>query len=238
MQRPTPQAAARQALVALAVVIAVLCALLAWRWRGAAAPSPAAAPSAAEWRATAAAPGAAGPAVAAVAEQAVGPAASAPGPNVRSARGVFESDAQGRLVVDARVRLAVESLVALTPADQLAGAVERELQGLPPPAAAAARELVQRYDQYQAAQRTAFPPGAAPLVPEQGLAELDTLVALRSSYFGAEAARRMFGEEEAVARRLLQLMAEDRAGTLSMEQKAARAQQRFDEERGAAPAGR
>lgn len=237
MQRPTARAAARQALVALAVSIAVLFALLAWRRPGVA--PPAAMPSAAEARATAAAPGASSPAAAA-AVQAAGPAAgpAAPAGAARSARGVFESDAQGRLVLDARMRLAVESLVALTPADELAGAVEQELPGLPPPAAAAARELVQRYDQYQAAQRAAFPPGVAPLVPQQGLAELDTLVALRSSYFGAEAARRMFGEDEAVARRLLQLMAEERAGTLSMEQKAARAQQRFDEERGATPAGR
>lgn len=181
----------------------------------------------------AAAPAAAvAPAAAASAVLAAAGAAS----GARSAGGVFESDAGGRLVLDARTRQALESLVALNPAEAVPGLVEAEVQGLPPAAAAAARELAQRFEEYQAAQRAAFPPGEAPLVPQQGLAELDAVVALRSSYFGAEAARRLFGADEAVTRRLLQLMAQDQASTLTMEQKATRAQQRFDVERGAAPA--
>ncbi|PTT87353.1 hypothetical protein DBR42_11810 [Pelomonas sp. HMWF004] len=159
------------------------------------------------------------------------PQASAAG---RSAGGIFASDAAGRLLVDERTRLAVESLVALNPADALPRLMEAEVQGLPPGAAAAAQELVQRFEGYQAAQRTAFPPGQAPLVPQEGLAELDAVVALRSSYFGADAARRMFGADEAVTRRLLQLMAEERNTALSMEQKATLAQQRFDQERATA----
>lgn len=173
------------------------------------------------------------PTAAVAASPVAGVAASAPPvrPAARSAGGVFESDAAGRLLVDERTRLAVESLVALNAADALPRLMEAEVQGLPPSAAAAAHELVQRFEGYQAAQRTAFPPGQAPLVPQEGLAELDAVVALRSSYFGADAARRMFGADEAVARRLLQLMAEERNTTLSMEQKATRAQQRFDQER-------
>jgi hypothetical protein len=155
----------------------------------------------------------------------------------RSANGVFHADAQGRLVVDERMRLAVEALAGRHPAEALPGLIDAEVQGLPPAAAAQARELAQRLDAYQAAQHAAFPPGTAPLVPQQGLAELDGLVALRDSYFGADAARRMFGADEQVARRLLQLMAEDTSTTLSMEQKAMRAQQRFDQERRAVPAG-
>lgn len=165
--------------------------------------------------------------------------ASAPtgSPGGRSANGVFETDAAGRLVVDERMRLAVEGLIGLHSSQAMAELIAAEVQGLPAPAAAQARELAQRLDDYQAAQRAAFPPGAAPLVPQEGLAELETLVALRTSYFGAEAARRMFGADEAVTRRLLQLMAEDTSATPSMQDKAQRAQQRYDRERGATPAG-
>jgi hypothetical protein len=164
--------------------------------------------------------------------------ASAPGAGVRSAGGVFEADAAGRLVVDERMRLAVEALVGLHPAEAMPELIAAEVHGLPAEAAAQARELAQRLDAYQAAQRAAFPPGEAPLVPQEGLAELETLVALRTSYFGADSARRMFGADEAVTRRLLQLMAEDTSGSQSMQDKAQRAQARYDRERGAAPGGR
>lgn len=153
----------------------------------------------------------------------------------RSARGIFHSDADGRLVVDQRMRLAVEALVGQNPAHALPGLIDAEVKDLPPAAAQAARELTLRFDEYQAAQRAAFTPGKAPLVPQEGLAELDALTALRTSYFGADAARRMFGAEEAVSRRLLQLMAEDKDTNLSMEQKAMRAQLQYDRERGAVP---
>lgn len=165
--------------------------------------------------------------------------APAAGPAVaRSPGGVFETDAQGRLLVDERMRLAVEALVGGHPAEALPALVAAEVQGMPAQAAADAREIAQRLDAYQNAQRAVFPPGEAPLVPQEGLAELDTLVALRSSYFGAESARRMFGADEAVTRRLLQLMAEESASSLSMEEKALRAQARYDQERASTPPGR
>jgi hypothetical protein len=158
---------------------------------------------------------------------------AAPAPLIRSATGRFESDAAGRLVLDERTRLAVEELVALTPADQLAKALEAELQGLPPQAQAAARELVRRYDGYQNAQRQTFPPGQAPLVPQEGLSELAALSDLRVSYFGRESAQQLFGEEEAVARRLLTLMRDDGSPQATMEERAMRAQARYDLERSA-----
>jgi hypothetical protein len=136
-------------------------------------------------------------------------------------------------VLDERTRLAVEALVALTPADQLAAALEAELQGLAPEALAAARDLVQRYEAYQDAQRQAFPPGEAPLAPQEGLTELAALSALRVSYFGREQAEQLFGAEEAVTRRLLTLMRDDASPRVSMEELAMRAQVRFDLERGA-----
>jgi hypothetical protein len=146
---------------------------------------------------------------------------------------LFRLDATGQLVLDERTRLGVESLVALTAPEQMPGALETHLAGLPPKAAAAAREFVGRYEGYVDAQKRSYPPGQAPLVPEEGLAELAGLQALRVSYFGREAAQRMFGEEDAFAQRLLELMREDPVPDAPMEDKAVRAQARFDVERGA-----
>lgn len=165
------------------------------------------------------------------------PAAATPmpaGPEEATGDGLFRLDGAGKLALDERTRLGVESLVALTAPEQLQDALQAQLTGLPPEAAAAARDLVSRYEGYVDAQKRSFPAGQAPLVPEEGLAELAGLQALRDSYFGRDAAQRMFGEEDAVARRLLELMRDDPLPHAPMEDKAERAQARYDAERGAA----
>lgn len=147
----------------------------------------------------------------------------------------FRADARGRLVVDQPMRLHAESLLALNEGDALAARLDTELAGLPAPAAARARELVAQFEAYQTAQAAAFPPGQALLVPEEGLAQLQTMQALRAAHFGAEAAQQMFAQDDAVARRILELMREDTSTARSMEEKAMRAQVRYDQERGAVP---
>ncbi|KQW51896.1 hypothetical protein ASD88_04625 [Pelomonas sp. Root662] len=160
---------------------------------------------------------------------AAGLAAATPG----ASQGAFRVDAHGRLVQDQLLRLRIEELLALHEGADRTARLDAELAGLPAPAAARARELLARMDDYQAAQRAAFPPDEAPLVPEEGLAQLTTLQALRTSHFGAEAGRQLYAEDDAVARRLLELMRDETTASLSMEQKAMRAQARFDVERGA-----
>ncbi|UXH80764.1 lipase secretion chaperone [Roseateles amylovorans] len=148
-------------------------------------------------------------------------------------KGVFRIDESGRLVVDQATRVRAEALLALNEGQALTARIESELAELPAPAAAGARELLAQFDAYQNAQRAAFPPGNAPLVPEEGLAQLDALQALRAAHFGADAAKRMFAEDDAVSRRLLELMRDDTSTALSMQEKAMRAQAKFDLERGA-----
>ncbi|MBI5258647.1 MAG: hypothetical protein HY855_19235 [Burkholderiales bacterium] len=164
-----------------------------------------------------------------------------PAPAASSAAGIFELDAAGRLRLDERMRLKMENLVVLTPPEQLAERLDKELATLPAHAAAAARDLVTRYQNYAMAEKLAYPTAAAPLVPEEGLTQLAELRALRETHFGREAARRLYGEEEAVTRRLLELMRDDPVPHASMEEKAMRAQARYDAERlapKAASAGR
>ena len=148
---------------------------------------------------------------------------------------VFRTDAKGRLVVDQPMRLRAEALLALNEGEALTARVDAELAGLPAPAAARARELVAQFEAYQTAQAAAFPPGQALQVPEEGLAQLKTMQALRAAHFGAEAAQQMFAQDDAVARRILELMREDTSTARSMEEKAMRAQVRYDQERGAVP---
>lgn len=144
--------------------------------------------------------------------------------------GLFRLDEHGQLQLDERTRLEFERLLALHDPAQLEQQLETHLAGLPPQAVAAARQLVQQYAGYADAQKRSYPPGNAPLVAEEGLAELEGLKALRASYFGREAAQRMFAEEEAIARRLLELMRDDPVPHAPMEEKAMRAQVRLDEE--------
>lgn len=144
---------------------------------------------------------------------------------------VFGVDLAGNLKLDERMRVAMENLVVLTPPERLATVLDEQLAGLPPKAAAAARDLVVRYQGYEQAQKLSSSSAKAPLVPEEGLAELDELRALRSSYFGEEVARRLYGEEEAVTRRLLELMRDDPVPDAPMEEKAVRAQARYDAQR-------
>jgi hypothetical protein len=139
----------------------------------------------------------------------------------------FRTDDKGRLVLDERTRLAVEKLVGLNGPESLAALVAEQTSGLPAEAAAQARDLVERYGAYESARRGTFEPGTAPMVPEEGLAELAATRALRASYFGQDAAQRLFGAEEAVSKRLLEMMRDDRAANLTIEQKAIRAQARY-----------
>ncbi len=147
--------------------------------------------------------------------------------------GVFRFNEAGQLVVDQATRVRVEALLALNEGQALTSRIDAELATLPAPAAAGARELLTRFEAYQTAQREAFPPSQAPLVPEEGLAQLDALQALRAAHFGADAAKRLYAEDDAVSRRLLELMRDDTSTALSMQEKAMRAQARFDLERGA-----
>jgi Proteobacterial lipase chaperone protein len=154
------------------------------------------------------------------------------GPSDAPGRGrPFRVDAQGRLVIDQTMRLELESLLALHQGAEQAAALDAQLAGLPAAAATRARELMGQYQSYQEAQRQSFPPGQAPLLPEEGLAQLKSLQALRATYLGAEPARDMFAQDDAVAQRLLELMREDSSTTLTMAEKAVRAQARYDTER-------
>ena len=140
----------------------------------------------------------------------------------------FRVNDSERLVLDEQTRLNMEALFARTGQDRLAEAKQQAIEPLPAAAGAQAAELLAQYDNYQQAQRQAYPPGVAPATEEAALAELDGLHALRVAHFGPLVARALYGEEEAVSRQLVELMRLEKDQSLTMEEKAVRAQQLRD----------
>ncbi len=140
----------------------------------------------------------------------------------------FRIDASGRLVLDELTRLNIEALFARTDRDRLTEAKQHAIDPLPAAAGSQAAELLEQYDNYQQAQRQAYPPGVAPPTEEAALAELDGLHALRVAHFGPIVARALYGEEEASSRQLIELMRLEKDQSLPMEEKAARAQRLRD----------
>jgi lipase chaperone LimK len=136
----------------------------------------------------------------------------------------FKADDKGRMVADERARLNLEKLFALyTPAER-----QKELDKLqatlPPAAARDLADMMERYINYDSAQRQTFPPGGDLASPEDGLNVIDGMHNLRVQYFGADAANSMFGKEEKIQRELLRLMSLEKDGSLTIEEKAERAQ--------------
>ena len=76
-------------------------------------------------------------------------------------------------MLDEQTRLNIEALFARTDRDRLAEAKQQAIDPLPAAAGAQAAELLEQYDNYQQAQRQAYPPGVAPPTEEAALAELD-----------------------------------------------------------------
>ncbi|MGH8187616.1 MAG: lipase secretion chaperone, partial [Steroidobacteraceae bacterium] len=141
---------------------------------------------------------------------------------------VFRIDESGRLIVDEQTRFNMEALLAQTNRNDLPRAQQVIADSLPPGAASDALALLERYDTYQQAQREAYPPGVAPANEEAALAELDGLHALRVAHFGADAAKKLYGAEEELTRSLIESMRQEKDQSLTMEEKAARAQRLRD----------
>lgn len=137
----------------------------------------------------------------------------------------FHIVASGRLLIDEETRLNMEALFARTDRDHLEEAKAQAVELLPAAARMQAMELLEHYDNYQQAQKQAYPPGVAPATEEAALAELDGLHALRVAHFGPVIARALYGEEEALSRKLVELMRVEKDQSLTVEEKAERAQQ-------------
>jgi hypothetical protein len=139
----------------------------------------------------------------------------------------FKADARGHIVLNENTRLDLERLHALySPA-----AREKQLQEmsatLPPTAASELHQLMDQYQNYQAAAYQAYPPDREMTTVEQGVSQIDGMHGLRVQHFGEQATEKMFGAEERAQRELYKLMENENDPSLTVEEKAVRAQQLF-----------
>lgn len=136
----------------------------------------------------------------------------------------FQVDAKGRIIMDERARLNIEKLYALNEPGERAKKQRELAESLPPAANRELTALMARYETYQEEQLQRFPPGQDLDSAAEGIAHLDALHELRIQRFGPEAAFGLFGAEEKMQRELLIQMSLDKDKTLTLEQKAEKAQ--------------
>jgi lipase chaperone LimK len=137
---------------------------------------------------------------------------------------MFRTDSSGRLIADEQARLNIEQLIALNDPPELQRRVQELARTLPPAAAQQLPDLVDRYRNYNAALRQAIPPDQAPASEQDALTMIETMHALRVQHFGPEVAEAFFGAEENSQRKLLELMSLQADQSLTMEEKAEKAQ--------------
>lgn len=143
----------------------------------------------------------------------------------------FRTDGSGTLVLDASTVVTLEQLVAFSTPDQLAVLAREAAAGLSPSVQAQALELAQRFDRYQEAVRQRIQPAQAPTSVADLARDLQALQVMRHDHFGAQAALQLFGDQEAVMARLIELMTQDTQVDATLEERAMRAQARLLAER-------
>ncbi len=108
-------------------------------------------------------------------------------------------DASGDLVKNVRLRDEIERLLSSNPGD-LEQSKQDLVASLPPAAAQQMLEMVERFVNYRAALRQALPESPQAMSEQDALTMLETVHALRVTYFGPELTELFFGAEEALGR--------------------------------------
>jgi hypothetical protein len=155
--------------------------------------------------------------------------ASTSGHTQDASKVTFAADARGRLVLEGTTRVHLEMLLALYTPEQQQQILQSAKSTLPRAADQELLKLVHIYPLYQSALRKRFPPGQTMSSPDEGLAQLDATHAIEVQYFGERATTGLFGEDESTQRQLLTLMRQDNTPGLTMEQRADRAQEHYDQ---------
>jgi len=147
----------------------------------------------------------------------------------------FRVDASGALVLDADTVVTLEQLVAFSTPEQFTALAREATAALPAPQQAQALDLAQRFDRYQEAVRQRIQPDQAPLTVDDMARDLQALQVMRHEHFGAQAALELFGDQEAITARLIELMRQDTQADAPLEERALRAQARLLAERDGQP---
>lgn len=145
---------------------------------------------------------------------------------VYSALGTVGIDDGGDVIVDGKALDALENAFAKLPDDlseseleELVGLIKT---GLPGAAGEQTADIVSRFQSYKLAERDFNQVMAEPTNVEEALALFDKKVALRESILGYDVANKLFSQEQAQSRHMLQLMAINSDKSLSEEEKTAK----------------
>jgi PAS domain-containing protein len=151
-------------------------------------------------------------------------------PELDDGQVAFRADANGRIVMNEKTRLDLERLHALYTPPERERKMTEIAATLPPEAARQLYELMEQYQNYLAAMYQVYPPDREMTSVEQGVSQIDGMHGLRVQYFGEQAAAAMFGSEEKLQRELYRLMENEKDQSLTLEEKAERAQRIYQEQ--------
>ncbi len=137
---------------------------------------------------------------------------------------MFQADERGNLVLNETTRINIEKLYALNTPEELAEKMRKLATVLPDSAHRQVANLVDYFDKYTRDVKEIYPPDVAPETVEDVLVQLKGMHDLRLLHFGADVARAFYADEEKISLQLIYLMAIEKDKSLSLDEKAQRAQ--------------
>ena len=138
---------------------------------------------------------------------------------------MFQADERGNLVLNETTRINIEKLHALNTPEKLAEKMQKLSTVLPAAAHRQVANLVDYFDKYTRDIQEIYPPDVAPETLEDVLVQLKGMHDLRLMHFGADVATAFFADEEKLSLQLVYLMAIEKDKSLSLDEKAQRAQE-------------
>lgn len=137
---------------------------------------------------------------------------------------MFEADDHGNLVLSEIAGLNIEKLYALNTPEELAEKLEKLSTILPEMAYRQISNLLDYYEKYTQNLIAAYPPEVEPKTLEDMLERFRGRHDLRLAYFGSDVTTAFYAAEEKITLQLLYLMANEKDESLSLDERAQRAQ--------------
>lgn len=138
--------------------------------------------------------------------------------------GMFQADEHGNLVLNETTRINIEKLYALNTPEELAEKMRKLATVLPDNAHRQVANLVDYFDKYTRDVKEIYPPDVEIETVEEIIVQLKGMHDLRQMHFGADVARAFYADEEKMSLQLIYLMAIEKDKSLSLDEKAQRAQ--------------
>ena len=137
----------------------------------------------------------------------------------------FSADPRGNLALNAQTHASIERLLLSGSPQAVQAQLAAVSRDLPGTATQELQDLVTRFQKYTTALTQSIPPGNSIATEQEALKQLEQLHNLRVSYFGEDTARALYAGEEAMTRHILAMAEMEKDPSLTLQQKAERAQE-------------